>query len=323
MQDYLTVAVNVLRLESSALLRAADCLSGPLRKSVEIILPAKKLVVTGLGKSGLVAKKIAATLCSTGTPAVFLHAAEALHGDLGVFSPGDPTLLISKSGSTDEMIRLLPVLRELNSKLIGLLGNTNSPLAEAVDVVLDGSVEREADPLGIVPTSSTTLAMAIGDALAIALMQARGFGKSDFARFHPGGQLGRNLLRRVSDVMHSMDRVAQIHSEMNMREVIIVLTEYPLGGACVVDENGVLKGLITDGDIRRSLKNHDDFLSLKAEEVMTVSPVETYPDVILGEAIRQMEDRPSQLSVLPVVDRETRKSLGLLRIHDAYQPGLL
>ncbi|OYV48646.1 MAG: hypothetical protein B7X06_00935 [Verrucomicrobia bacterium 21-51-4] len=242
---------------------------------------------------------------------------------MGVYTPGDPTILISKSGATAELVRLIPVLREFQSPLIGVLGNIRSPLAEQVDVVLDATVSQEADPLGIAPTSSATLAMALGDALASALMLARGFGKEDFARFHPAGQLGRNLLLKVADVMHPMEAVAKVTQQASLREVVILLSEFPMGGACVVDEAGNLEGFITDGDIRRALKLHEDIRGLKASDLMTPNPTCTFPGVTIDEAVRQMEDRPSQIYVLPVVETNSKKCLGLLRLHDVYQPQLL
>lgn len=308
----------VLEAEANELRLAANRLDSNFAHAVDIVLgQGAKVIVTGLGKSGHIARKIAATLCSTGTPAVFLHAAEAAHGDLGVYCMGDPTVLISKSGATMELLRLVPVLRSFCSPLIGILGNTMSPLAAAVDVVLNASVRREADVLNLAPTSSSTVAMGIGDALAIALMGARRFSHQDFARFHPSGQLGRSLWLCVADVMHERSKTGCILPDDSIREVVMVMTQYPLGAACVLDPGGMLAGIITDGDLRRALQQYDDIRPLSARDIMTSRPVTISPDAPLREAETLMEQRRSQISVLPVVDREHRY-LGLVRIHDLY-----
>jgi arabinose-5-phosphate isomerase len=270
-----------------------------------------------MGKSGHIARKIVATLCSTGTPAVFLHPAEAVHGDLGIYTPGDPTVLLSKNGSSRELLALVPILRELHSPLIGILGGKGSPLAAQMDVLLDASVEREADPHNLAPTASAVTALALGHALAIALMCARGFTPREFSRFHPGGQLGRNLLLAVREAMHSGEEVAMVPPGASLKEVIIAMTRRPMGGACVVAADGTLEGLITDGDLRRALTMHDDIRELRAEDAMTRVPVTIGPDATLGAALERMERRPSQISVLPVVDHAGR-ALGLLRLHDVY-----
>ena len=254
---------------------------------------------------------------STGTPAVFLHPAEAVHGDLGIYTPGDPTVLISKNGSSRELLALVPLLRELRSPLIGILGSAKSPLAGRLDVLLDASVEREADPHNLAPTASAVAALAVGHALAIALMHARDFTPEEFGRFHPGGQLGRNLMLSVREAMHSGKEVATVAPETSFQGVILAMTERPMGGACVVRADGALAGFVTDGDLRRVLTHHDDIRALSAEDVMTRTPVTIGPDATLGEALELMERRPSQISVLPVVD-ETGRALGLLRIHDIY-----
>jgi arabinose-5-phosphate isomerase len=269
----------------------------------------------------LIGQKIVATLCSTGTPAVFLHAAEAVHGDLGIYTPGDPTIMISKSGSTAELVRLVPILRQFKSPLISIVGNLVSPLAQQVDLVLDGRVEREADPLNLVPTCSSTVALALGDALAAALMQARRFSNEDFARYHPAGQLGRNLSLKVEDVMHPRERVACVGLDDPVKQVVIAMTRSTLGSACVVDTSFALLGIITDGDLRRILQTHDDIRPLKASDVMTPRPLTISPTSSLKEAVHLMEDRPSQISVLPVVEGAQR-FLGLIRIHDIYQTHL-
>jgi arabinose-5-phosphate isomerase len=317
-QEWLAAARAAIEIEAASLTRAAARLDNELIRAVEIVLAhSGKVVVTGIGKSGHIAHKIVATLCSTGTPAVFLHPAEAVHGDLGVYTPGDPTVLVSKNGSSRELLALVPVLRDLHSPLIGILGSKKSPLAAQMDVLLDASVEREADPHNLAPTASAVAAMALGHAFAIALMCARRFTPREFSRYHPGGQLGRNLLLAVREAMHSGDEVAMVAPGASLKEVIIAMTRRPMGGACVVAQDGTLAGFITDGDLRRALTTHDDIRGLHAEDAMTRAPVTIGPDATLGDALERMERRPSQISVLPVVD-DAGRALGLLRLHDIY-----
>jgi arabinose-5-phosphate isomerase len=323
-KDWRAIAQAVLERESRALATAATRLNDNLTRAVEVLLKHEgKVVVSGIGKSGHIGQKIAATLASTGTAAVFLHAAEAVHGDLGIYTPGDPSILISKSGSTAELLRLIPVLRQFRSPLIAILGNLNSPMAQQADVVLDARVEKEADPLNLVPTCSTSVALALGDAMAVALMMARRFSQQDFALYHPSGQLGRTLWLKVADVMHQNEAVAWVKPDTPLRQVIIAMSQRPLGAACVVDEDFLLLGIITDGDLRRALLTHEDIRLLHAADCMTRQPVTINPEASLREASRLMEDRPSQISVLPVVDPRHHRCLGLIRIHDIYQPELI
>ena len=317
-QEWLSVARAAIEIEAASLARAAARLDQELIRAVDTILAHPgKIVVTGIGKSGHIARKIVATLCSTGTPAVFLHPAESVHGDLGIYTPGDPTVLLSKNGSSRELLALVPILRELHSPLIGILGGKGSPLAGQMDVLLDASVEREADPYNMAPTASAVTALALGHALAIALMCARRFTPREFSRVHPGGQLGRNLLLAVREAMHSGEEVAMVPPGASLKEVIIAMTRRPMGGACVVAADGTLAGFITDGDLRRALTTHDDIRELRAEDAMTRAPVTIGPDATLGDALERMERRPSQISVLPVVD-DAGRALGLLRLHDVY-----
>ncbi len=318
-RDSLAVAKATIEAEAAAMLEGAKRLDGNFKKAVDVILAHKgKIVICGVGKSGLVGQKIAATLSSTGTPAVFLHACDAVHGDLGVYSAGDPTLLISNSGATVECLRLMPTLKQFKSPIIALIGKLDSPMGKSADIVLDASVVREADPLGIVPTSSAVLAMALGDALACALIEARGFSKTDFARFHPAGQLGRNLTLSVEDVMAKLESCALVSAEDSIRQIVIKMTQKPLGAACVVDEFGKLVGIVTDGDLRRMLQNVCDIDSEKCLDIMTKTPVCVSPEAPLIEAANLMEKRKSKLSVLPVVGANGA-CMGLIRIHDIYQ----
>ena len=317
--EWLDVARAAMEIESAAILSASRRLDGSLLQAVEMMLSHRgKVVVTGVGKSGGVARKITATLLSTGTQAVFLHPVEAAHGDLGIYAPGDLTLFVSKSGTTSELMRLLPTLREFESKLIGIVGNPASPLANRMDVILDATVEREADPHNLVPTASSVVALALGHALAVALMTARGFSSEDFSGYHPGGQLGRSLRTKVSDGMHSATQIALVQPDDSLKQVVIAMTTHAHGAACVVDDQNRLSGLITDGDLRRALREHDDIRSLKAADVMTRNPITIGPDTRLFEALRIMEDRPSQIQVIPVVG-ENGTCLGLLRLHDICQ----
>jgi len=317
-QEWLAAARAAMEIEAGSIAQAARRLGGELIRAVDVILAHPgKVVVTGIGKSGHIARKIVATLCSTGTAAVYLHPAEAVHGDLGIYTPGDPTVLLSKNGTSAELLALVPLLRQFQSPLIGILGNPASPLAGLVDVLLDASVEREADPNNLAPTASAVTALAMGHALAIALMCARNFTPEEFGRYHPGGQLGRNLKLRVREAMHSGEDVAFVSPEASLKEVIVAMTRRPMGGACVVTGDGALAGFLTDGDLRRALTNHDDIRSLRASDAMTPAPVTVGPDATLAEALELMERRRSQISVLPVVDG-TGRALGIIRLHDIY-----
>jgi arabinose-5-phosphate isomerase len=317
--EWLKAARTAIEIESDSLARAATRLDGELIRAVELIMAHPgKVVVTGIGKSGHIARKIVATLCSTGTASVFLHPAEAVHGDLGIYTRGDPTVILSNNGASPELLALAPLLKQFRSPLIGILGNNTSPLAAQVDVLLDASVEREADPNNLAPTASAVTALALGDALAIALMCARNFTPEEFGRFHPGGQLGRNLKLRVSEVMHCAGEAPFVAPATSLKQVIIAMSARPLGGACVISENAALAGFVTDGDVRRALTNHDDIRDLCAADVMTKSPVTISPEATLGEALELMEKRSSQISVLPVVDANGA-ALGILRLHDIYQ----
>lgn len=320
----IAIVKSILEKEANEIIAASQRVNDSIVKAVEIINSHPgKTVICGVGKSGLIGQKIVGTLCSTGTQAVFLHAADAIHGDLGIYHPGDPTILISKSGGTEELLRLIPVLREFNSPLIGILGNVDSQLAKKMDVVLDATVSSEADPLGIVPTSSTTLTAAIGDALAGALMMAKGFNTSDFARVHPGGTLGNKLRLTVREVMKPLSEVAVVSVETSLRETVILMTEKPQGAAVVLNGDNTLKGIVTDGDIRRGLVQGKDIDSETVESVYTENPISIRDTSPFHDAVALMEDRTSQISVLPVILNETNECIGLLRIHDIYQTTLI
>ena len=321
--DLKIIAASILKTEANELLQAADRVSESIVDAAKLIDNHNgKVMICGLGKSGLIAQKIAATFCSVGRKAVFLHAVDALHGDLGIFDAGDPTIVISKSGSTEEILRLIPILKEFESPLIGIVGNMNSSIINDLDIVLDASVDNEADPLGIVPTSSTTLTLSIGDALAGVLMSVKGFNKNDFARFHPSGSLGKRLLLTVENIMQHISNVAVVNMTDKLRKVVIAMTEKPNGAAIVKCKNDGF-GLITDGDLRRCLAEGEDIDLLDAERIMTTDPVSISSNSSVDNALKLMEDRRSQISVLPVVSIENGECLGLIRLHDIYQTRLL
>ena len=322
-QDLKIIAASILKTEANELLQAADRTSESIVDAAKLIDNHNgKVMICGLGKSGLIAQKIAATFCSVGRKAVFLHAVDALHGDLGIFEAGDPTIVISKSGSTEEIVRLIPILKEFESPLIGIVGNMNSSIIDDLDIAIDASVDNEADPLGIVPTSSTTLTLSIGDALAGVLMSIKGFNKNDFARYHPSGSLGKRLLLTVENIMQRISNVAVVNMTDKLRKVVIAMTEKPNGAAIVKCKNDGF-GLITDGDLRRCLAEGEDIDLLDAQKIMTTDPVSISSNSSVDNALKLMEDRRSQISVLPVVSEENGECLGLIRLHDIYQTRLL
>lgn len=313
--EIIEFAKETLQIEIESLIALQQSLSESFTDAVELILNARKIIVSGIGKSGIIGRKIAGTLLSIGFPAVFMHSVDALHGDIGIVAEGDLVILLSKSGSTDEIIQLVPFLRNRGAKIISIVGNESSYLAKESDVCILAKVEREACPLNIVPTSSALVALAVGDALAATLMKIRNFTVEDFARQHPLGQLGRNIILRVADIMHKDSSLPLINVEASFKEAVIEITNKKLGCVCVVDEFNNLRGIITDGDVRRTLQKYNDFQNLRVIDVMTPNPTKTYPDVLLGEAIALMEQRESQINVLPVVDSDN-KCIGVIRLHD-------
>ncbi len=316
--DFCEIGKRVLAEEISSLNRLYERFNDVTFSAVVNLIKNHpgKVVFTGIGKSGYIAQKLSSTFNSTGTRSVFLHPSEALHGDLGIYTKGDPTIFLSRSGSTQELLNLLPVIQQFDSPIIAIVGNLVSPLAQAADFVLDASITREADPLGFVPTASTTLALALGDALACTLMHAKGFRREDFLKFHPGGQLGKSLGNCVGDLTCPLKEVARVSEESNLREIVIEMTSKPLGAAFVMKGDQFL-GLITDGDVRRSLQTCHSLESVLAKDIMTVHPIKVLAQLNLEEALRIMEDRPKQLNVLPVFN-EDQTCRGLFRLHDAY-----
>ena len=312
---------SILESYSSQLLEVSKNIDQDILKAAELIINnSGKVVISGLGKSGLIGQKIVATLCSTGTRSVYMHAAEAIHGDLGIYNPGDPTILISKSGNTEELVRLIPVLKEFQSPLIAIVGNVDSFIAKNADIVLNGTVEKEIDPLGVVPTTSSLVALAIGDALASVLMVQRGFDKKDFARNHPGGELGKQLALKVESVIHPLNEVAQINQNDSISSCAKKMTDMPLGAALYL-ENDILKGIVTEGDLRKSIASTSD-ISCSISDFINNDPISINPSISILDAMKVMEDRRSQISCLPVIDSDG-KCLGLVTLHDLYQTKLV
>lgn len=286
-----------------------------LPKAVDLVLNRPgKVVVTGLGKSGIIARKISATLTSTGTPSVYLSASEALHGDVGMVTPGDVVIMLSKSGTTAELTQMVPALERIQVPIIGIFGDVHTDLAQRSTVVLEASVLREACPLDLAPTASTTMALVLGDALAMALMKARSFVAEQFAVFHPAGALGRRLLLRARDVMHTGSKMAVLSPESSVKDVLVEMTSKALGAACVCDDSGRLLGLITEGDVRRHFLNQQD-LSGTARQMMNPQPTGSHPDELLSSLLTVMENGKRQLSAIPVLDPDGLL-VGIVRIHD-------
>ena len=315
-------ALEVLRAEAEAVSRLAERLDREeFERAVSLILNCKgRVVVTGIGKSGAIGRKIAATFASTGTPSLFLHPAEGVHGDLGMVTEEDVVLALSHSGETEEVLGILPVLKRIGARIIALTGRANSTLAKQADIVLLVEVDREACPLNLTPTSSTTAMLALGDALAIAVMSQKRFTKEDFAKFHPGGTLGRRLLLRVRDIMRTGDRMAVIGEEMAVREALFAITKAQAGATHVVDRRGRLVGIVTDGDLRRAIMRDEKVLSRPVREIMTKNPITIGPDRLAAEALRLMRER--QIDDLPVVDEEGRP-VGMLDVQDLLSAGLV
>ncbi len=322
MSETFSQVIELLKLEAAAIERTANTLTREsVEQAIKLLLDCKsKTVVIGVGKSGIIANKIADTMTSTGTVAVFLHPTDALHGGLGVITRSDCIIALSNSGETDEILALLPALQAREVSLIAIVGNTDSTLARNADVVLDASVDKEACPLNLAPTTSTTVALAIGDALAITLMRSKNLTAEDFAANHPAGRLGKRLTLKVSNLMHESPNVAP---DSNWLEVVKAISKYALGAVNVIDFSGKLVGIVTDGDLRRTIeKTSPENLSfLNAEQMMTRSPVSAAPEMLAFDALNIMENRTSQISVLPVVD-EQGTAIGLLRLHDIVRSGL-
>ncbi|NMG30534.1 KpsF/GutQ family sugar-phosphate isomerase [Aromatoleum evansii] len=308
------LARRVLRIEADAIVALADRLGAEFEQAVDLILQRRgRVIVTGIGKSGHIGRKLAATLASTGTPAYFVHAAEAAHGDLGMITPEDIVIALSNSGASEEVLTIVPLVKRQGAKLISITGRPESPLAREADVHLDAAVAEEACPLNLAPTASTTAALALGDALAVALLDARGFGADDFARSHPGGSLGRRLLTHVSDVMRPGERVPQVREDASMMAALIEMSRGGMGMTAVVATDGRPIGIFTDGDLRRALERGCDARSATIAEVMTRSPRSIGPDALAVAAAEMMERQ--RINQLLVVD-DRGALAGALTTHD-------
>jgi arabinose-5-phosphate isomerase len=311
------LAREALDIEAAALHRVKQRLDGSFARACEIILACSgRVVVSGIGKSGHIARKIAATLASTGTPAFFMHPAEASHGDLGMITEHDVVLAISNSGEVEELTAILPLIKRLGVPLIGMTGRAESTLAQLSDVVLDSSVDKEACPLNLAPTASTIAQMALGDALAVALLDARGFGADDFARSHPGGSLGRKLLTHVHNVMRTGDAVPTVAPDAPFRAVMLEMTRKGMGMTAVVGSDGKVLGIFTDGDLRRLFDREADTRVLTARDVMHANPRTIGPDALAAEVVQMMEEH--HISQVLVVDRDMRL-IGALSMHDLFK----
>ncbi|PXX99567.1 KpsF/GutQ family sugar-phosphate isomerase [Halomonas sp. LBP4] len=314
-------ARRTLQLEQQAITALVERLDEGFDRACELILACRgRVVVTGMGKSGHIAGKVAATLASTGTPAFFVHPGEASHGDLGMITPGDVVLALSNSGETAEVTALLPLLKRMGTPLISMTGRPGSTLARHADAHLDAAVDREACPLDLAPTSSTTASLALGDALAVALLESRGFTAEDFARSHPGGSLGKRLLLRVADLMHQGSRLPSVPLGSPLRDALLEITRQGLGFTCVVDVDGRLSGVYTDGDLRRTLDQHSDLSGLRVDDVMTRPGKRVAADILAAEAVRIMED--NRITALAVVDDDDRP-VGALHMHDLLASGVI
>jgi len=322
MDNILDIAKRVLKTEAEAIYTLIEKLGSNFERAVEIIYESTgKVVVTGMGKSGLVGKKIAATLASTGTPAFFLHPAEAGHGDLGMVTSNDVIIAISNSGETEEIVGLIPFLKRFNLHLISVTGNPESTLSRAADVTLDVSVKEEACPLGIVPTASTTATMAMGDALAVALLMKRGFKKEDFAFFHPGGSIGKKLLITVKDLMHTGDAIPKVFLGTPMSKTVIEMSSKRLGHTLVLDNDSKVAGIITDGDLRRGIEKWGGKLfELTAEEVMIRNPKTVSEEELAAKALSIMES--FSITSLVVPDGYGR-AIGIIHLHDILKQGII
>lgn len=314
-------AKQVLDIEARSIVNLKKGINQDFKKAVQLILRSKgRVVVSGMGKTGIIAQKFSATLSSTGTPSLFLHMVEAIHGDLGRVTSSDVVIIISNSGSSEEMKQLLPFLKKIGSKIIALTGNTKSMLSKYSDVVLDVSVKKEACPLGLAPTASTTATLAMCDAISICLLELKGFKEKDFAFFHPGGLLGKKLLLEVKDIMRTGFSNPVVNENRKVSEVLVEITEARAGSATIVDKKGKLAGIFTDGDLRRHLEQDPNLTQRSVKEAMTKNPVTVTADMLAVEAMRILQEK--KIDEVPVVDRR-RHPIGLLDVQDLLKAGLV
>jgi len=319
--DVIKRAKEVLDIESEAIRKLKHRINKDFKQALDLILKAKgRIVVSGMGKTGIIAQKFSATLASTGTPSLFLHSAEAIHGDLGRVTADDVVIIVSNSGQGEEIRQLLPLLRKIGTKIISLTGNANSILAKYSDVILCVSVEKEACPLGLAPTASTTAMLAMADALAVCLLELKGFKEKDFAFFHPGGALGKRLLLKVEDIMRVGKANPVVSEEKTVSEVLLKITHSHAGSASIVSKKGTLVGIFTDGDLRRHIEVDKDLLKRKIKEVMTKDPMAIEKDRLAAEAMHMLEAK--KIDEVPVVDKKHRP-VGLLDVQDLLRAGLV
>lgn len=321
MKTFREQALAVLQIEAQAVQQLEQYLNADFERACRLLLDNKgKVIVSGIGKSGHIANKIAATLASTGTPAFFLHPGEASHGDLGMLSAGDIVIAISNSGETAEILTIVPIIKRMGITLIGMTGKSDSTLARLADVHICVSVPQEACPLGLAPTASTTATLAMGDALAVAVLDARGFSADDFALSHPGGSLGRKLLLRLDDIMHKGDLVPQVHQLASIKDALLEISRKGLGMTSVVDDAGCLAGIFTDGDLRRILDQRVDIHHTAIEHVMTITCVTAKADMLAAEALNIMQQR--KINGLIILDNHSRP-IGAMNMHDLLRAGVL
>jgi arabinose-5-phosphate isomerase len=318
--DIIEEGRRVVRIEAQSINDLERRINGDFARAVELILNCKgRVIITGVGKSGIIARKIVATMNSTGTPAMFMHPSDAVHGDLGMVRKDDVVVCISKSGNTEELSSLLPMFKRIGVPIVSLVGNLHSMLAQESTVVLDASVEEEACPHDLAPTSSTTVTLVLGDALAIALLNKRQFSKEDFALYHPGGMLGKRLLLKVDELMVKGDAIPRVSLDVLLRDAIMEITTKRLGCTCVVNADGTLAGLITDGDLRRLLQKTNDISNIKAADVMTRKPKTLSPGTLAVVAIQEMESY--NITQIVIVDDRSHP-VGVIHLHDLVKAGL-
>lgn len=318
--DFVEDVRDVLEKEANAILALSTTIGDDINRALEMLLSCEgRVVITGMGKSGIIGRKINATLASTGTPSLFLHPSEGLHGDLGMVTKHDVVIAISNSGETDEVLSLLPSIQKIGSKMIAIVKNTDSTLGNKSDIALSIGQAEEACPLGLAPTTSTTVTLALGDALAVALLKARKFGPSDFALFHPSGSLGRRLLMTAKDVVNTSNKNPMVSPGTTIQEALFLMTAQGLGATSVVDETNTLLGILTDGDIRRALTASQDILSSTVFDLYNPSPVVVEEHALAAEALKVMEEK--KVNVLPVVN-EFNKPIGMVHIQDLVNLGL-
>ncbi len=319
-EKIIEMAKRVIDIEANSLNELKDKIDENFVKAVETIYNAKgRTIVTGMGKSGIIARKVVATMNSTGTPAIFLHPSDAVHGDLGIVRKEDVIIIISKSGNTQEIQQLIPMFKRIGVPIIAIVGDKNSNLATSSDIVIDVSVKEEACPFDLAPTASTTAALAMGDALAISLLDKRNFTKEDFALFHPGGILGKHLALKVEEMMIKGDAVPKVHLSTPLKDVILEITSKRLGATSVIDKENVLVGIITDGDLRRMLQHTENLSNITAEQIMTRNPKTITKNVLAVIALQEMESY--NITQLVVID-ESRKPIGMIHLHDLVKAGL-